>query len=1047
MKLLTRLRVRAPFFMSACIGLFCWITATVASAQSSTQNAASVPAKDRWVLSASSTQAGNYDIKFIADDNLKTRWSSEFSDPQWLQIDLGRTATVSGFRLHWEDAFSSKYRVQASLDANNWKTVYESHNADGKIDDVYIRPMSARFLRLEGLQRATGWGHSLWEIDVKGLDEQVIVSATESSGEAPQVVMDGDLETVWQSKKSDSTTLKLDFGKLIKFRGLRIDWGEVHAQSIAMKISKAGNKWVPVAAIKNGSGKFDFLTHGLQQARYVEISLSDANHRGRGFQVREISLRATNEVFTPLKEYQSAAKKAPAGYYPMHLRDQQTYWTLVGLPEDTAESLFDEYGNVEPKKNGSTLMPYVYMDDTLYSAVAAEKVSQSLANDYLPLPVVEWQVKPGVTFKSEAITRGNINASISYVRYTLANDSKNAQQGKIYAVIRPIQINPVWQHGGISAITRINYKNSALEPLKINGRDAYVPLSQADSFVVHQFNQGDVIGTLAGTQRPPSSLVFKAGAKATINDLSDKGFLSAALSYNFNLQPGEQKQLIIAMPLHDDFGGLKDFKDFDQHREEQVSFWQRKLDLVGIDLADKAIVNTIKSQMAYILINQDGVATQPGSRNYNRVWMRDGAMTSSALLRLGHFDEVRRYLDWYADKVKQSGLVPPILTTDGSAYHGYGADIEWDSQGQFIYAMMEYYRFTGDKAFLARHFDAIYRALKYLVVLRDKTLHTRLHDGEYGDRVRGILPQSISHEGFSTPHYSYWDDFWAIRGWLDGIEAAQILEKPEIAQWASEHQQRFSDSVKQSIVKTIAWKNLDYVPGEADIGTPDPTSIAIALFPTRAEHLLPTDTLKKTFEDYFHRVKRLHDSDQPFSYTPYEVRNILALASLGYRQEASELHEMLFSDRRPANWNQFGEVVHSDYRKGAYIGDMPHTWVGAAYVNSVRGMLLMEDDVNKVLHLLPTTPEQWMVDTGVRLENFPTHFGNINMHAHWDQTNRTLRLDYSGGDSSTEKIFVRWPMGQTTEPLDVQIDGSSHYQKDNKGVWITATNFKLLAKW
>ena len=45
--------------------------------------------------------------------------------------------------------------------------------------------------------------------------------------------------------------------------------------------------------------------------------------------------------------------------------------------------------------------------------------------------------------------------------------------------------------------------------------------------------------------------------------------------------------------------------------------------------------------LAYILINRDGAAIQPGSRSYARSWIRDGSMIVAALLRLGHADEVR----------------------------------------------------------------------------------------------------------------------------------------------------------------------------------------------------------------------------------------------------------------------------------------------------------------------------------------------------------------------------------------------------------------------
>src|SRR6185503_4156216 len=36
------------------------------------------------------------------DGNLNSRWSSAFSDPQWIQIDLGATYTICRVVLRWE---------------------------------------------------------------------------------------------------------------------------------------------------------------------------------------------------------------------------------------------------------------------------------------------------------------------------------------------------------------------------------------------------------------------------------------------------------------------------------------------------------------------------------------------------------------------------------------------------------------------------------------------------------------------------------------------------------------------------------------------------------------------------------------------------------------------------------------------------------------------------------------------------------------------------------------------------------------------------------
>ena len=1012
-------------------------------------SASDIPAKEAWRVSASSIQGDEYKPGYLADGDTGTRWSSQAKEEEWVLVDLGRVVEIAGFTLHWEHAYSSKYRLLISTDSQEWSTVYENHDSDGKMDDMYIRPVSGRYIRLETRARATGWGHSLWELDVKGTDDLVDITVATGGGDNAPVIMDGRRDTVWKSGAVDRAELLLDLRKPRTISGLRIDWDQQYAGSVDMAISPDGKEWRQVShiSVSEAQGQTDFLPHEASEVRYIRLVFADPLTAEGGFGIAEISLRGPTEAFTPFVQYQFDARKAPFGDYPPHLTGHQTYWTLVGLPMDSEESLFDEYGNLEFRQDGPILMPYVKEGDNLYSAAGAVNINQELQDGYLPVPTVQWEAGNGLHFRSEAITSGPVEASMTYVRHTLENRSDTVRKGEIIVTVRPAQINPKWQYGGLSPIHSIRYLNETGKLVMINDKNSYVSLSPADSFLATQYAHGDIANVLRGKGVPGARADSKADNRS-LNDETGTGLLSAAWTYAFDLKPGESKEIVFAAPLHEDLSNLKTAGDFRELRQEYVTLWTGKLDRVGFELADKTVVNTVKSQAAYILLTQDGVVIQPGARSYNRSWMRDGAMISSALLRLGFFEEVREYLNWYSERVEPDGLVPPILDTSGKVYDGWGRNIEWDSQGQFIYAIMEYYRFTGDRGFLEKHFDAVRRAMTYLVALRKRTLEPEYYKNlEAGERLKGILPPSISHEGFIKPVHSYWDDFWAIRGWADGSEMAETLGREYIADWARTEAKDFSTSVKESIEKTIAWKSLDYIPVDADKGTPDPTSIAIALFPTEARSVLPADVLDRTFRDYYRMVKERDGGPEPYAYTPYELRNILALTTLGYRKEAFDLHEILFEGRRPANWNQFAEVVHSDRRKGAYIGDMPHTWVGSDYVNAVRGLIVMEEDQNKTLNLLFGTPRQWLVNNGISLSDFPTHFGNLMMQAKWDDRDQRLNLDVDMPKGTASKIFVHWPIHKEGKPEQVTVEGDDSYHVDDHGIWLSGTSFRLMARW
>ncbi|CAM4178402.1 discoidin domain-containing protein [Kibdelosporangium persicum] len=135
-------------------------TATPASAACGTANAAeNRPAK------ASSTENAGTPASAAVDGNTGTRWSSQFSDPQWIQVDLGSAQAVCRVGLTWEAAYSSAFQIQISQDESSWTTVYSTTTSTGGSQTIDVVG-TGRYVRINGTARATAWGHSLWELTV-----------------------------------------------------------------------------------------------------------------------------------------------------------------------------------------------------------------------------------------------------------------------------------------------------------------------------------------------------------------------------------------------------------------------------------------------------------------------------------------------------------------------------------------------------------------------------------------------------------------------------------------------------------------------------------------------------------------------------------------------------------------------------------------------------------------------------------------------------------------------------------------------------------------
>ncbi|HEC0920947.1 TPA: hypothetical protein R1S30_005062, partial [Escherichia coli] len=115
----------------------------------------------------------------------------------------------------------------------------------------------------------------------------------------------------------------------------------------------------------------------------------------------------------------------------------------------------------------------------------------------------------------------------------------------------------------------------------------------------------------------------------------------------------------------------------------------------------------------------------------------------------------------------------------------------------------------------------------------------------------GMMPASISHEGYSAkPMHSYWDNFWALRGYKDATLLATQLGKVEAMQIA-ESRDQFRDDLQASLLSAMQQHNIDYLPGSAELGDFDATSTTIALAPGGEQGRLPQQALEATFERYW----------------------------------------------------------------------------------------------------------------------------------------------------------------------------------------------------
>ena len=114
---------------------------------------------------ASSIQGPSWPASNATDGNLSTRWSSAFSDPQWLEVDLGSTQSICQAVIHWETAYAKAFQIQTSNDNSTWTTIYSTTTSTGGTQTLNITG-SGRYIRMYGTVRATQYGYSIYEFQV-----------------------------------------------------------------------------------------------------------------------------------------------------------------------------------------------------------------------------------------------------------------------------------------------------------------------------------------------------------------------------------------------------------------------------------------------------------------------------------------------------------------------------------------------------------------------------------------------------------------------------------------------------------------------------------------------------------------------------------------------------------------------------------------------------------------------------------------------------------------------------------------------------------------
>ncbi|HEU4452144.1 MAG TPA: discoidin domain-containing protein [Longimicrobium sp.] len=868
----------------------------------------------------------------------------------------------------------------------------------------------------------SGGKGSVW-IDELALDEREPVrpydltpSLTATSGDDAPRALDADPATAWRSAGDGEQALSIDFLRNRELGGLVIDWDSLdYAADYRVEASADGRRWETIYTVAGGDGGRDWLFLPETEARSIRIAATRSG-RGRGYALREVDVKPLEWSATRNAFFTAIASEAPRGEYPRYFTGEQTYWTIIGADGDSSEALVGEDGAVEVGKAGFTVEPFLHAGGRLLTWVDGRS-TPSLMDGELPIPSVRRDADSLALTVTAFVSPapGARNASTIWARYRVENLGAAPRSARLFLALRPFQVNPSTQFlnttGGAAFIREIANDDG---DVVIDSTRRVIPITAPTGFGAATFDAGGILSHL------------RRGALPQAKSVRDPfGHASGAFAYALDLPAGGAREVWIALPMDekaDHPTGYQDparaSADGERALARTAAEWREKLGRVDVILPPSAerIARSIRTNVAFILINRDGPAIQPGSRSYERSWIRDGSLTSTALLRMGHADAVREFAEWYAPFQYANGKVPCCVDRRGA-----DPVPENDSHGQLIYLAAEHYRHTGDRALLRQVWPNVLRAAAYIDTLRQQRRTPRYLQPD-SLPYRGLMPQSISHEGYSAkPMHSYWDDFFALRGLKDAAYLAEVLDAPERGD-LERMRDEFRADLLASIPRAMALHRIDFIPGAVELGDFDATSTTVGVSPADELRGLPRKPLERTFERYWENfVARRDGAAQWKDYTPYEWRVVGTMVRLGWTPRAHEVIDWFFTHQRPGAWNSWAEVVVREERRPQFLGDMPHTWVGSDFIRSALDLLAYEDEDGSLV-IAAGVPEAWVREApGVGVRDLSTHFGRLSytMRADGDR----VRLRFTGGALRTPPggIVIRSPMPRP--PREVRADG------------------------
>ncbi len=737
---------------------------------------------------------------------------------------------------------------------------------------------------------------------------------------------------------------------------------------------------------------------------------------GGGIWKQPIALVSEVKPFMPGELFlREAAEKHPGWALPRWSRRKGLAWTMVGVEDGVHEVLRSIDGSFGSTAWPFTISVWLLQSDTkeLHSPenLSVSDCQSSLKNGFLPISIYSFPAG-GFSVETRLFVNGRSNPDRNHRRQTLEEgegvaycivrvkaEARRGPKLKLVIAIRPYLVNPFAGTASTGFVQSIRFDPDSRLAM-VNDSIPIIFDGRAERFVTSVLSkEGDISSVLR---------LAKEGGDTEVRHEVGHAMGAVIFPVEFSATKNEWSTAL-RIPLQP----MKRKADLDRVRmasaaeqEEAVTlFWEQRLKSAPrLQLPDKDFGNAYYASLAYILISMDKGMLHPGPLAYNYFWYRDGAYMTNALLQAGFANLVRPIMKVFMKPQLATGEFPSIFDRH---YKGLGPH-EWDAQGQALFTLAQYYRYTRDKPLVKQYWSSVVKADELINRTRPKIKRKEFE----GTALYGILPPSVSAEDLGPGRWHhYWDDFWCAKGLNDAAFLARELgetRKAEEFQAEANELLKWTQSSYRTVMKD---SSIDWIPnGPEDVhGTSMARGTGPAVWP--GQLFDPRgEEIQVSFQHYYEKWIKpfggayLHQGH----FWPYGFELAQCYTFLGRREITEEILRWHLDHQTYPGVYSWAEQIDTT-SLWFHAGDMPHCWVAADYMNALRACLLYEE--NDRIILGAGVPRTWLT-TGrsYGIANAPTFFGTLSYSVGVSRNRKQVSLTLDGTARPPKGYSIRLPL-------------------------------------